>query len=637
MARGWIEAVAGRAEVSVELADEALKKRGISPQRRLGAARRLGIDRVQFSGRKSGLSAGEFSFDWSIGPGVWALASYDNLVGKSSVLEIILWALRGEPKGLQDDVRSWLESVKVSFAVDQRKFELELEVQTGIRGGLYEVASGRQVIEEFDSEAGFTSFMSEFMMEALSLEPIPAFQAADGDGRQISHGWAALSGALYIGGDHKILIGDVSWSGLPGRMLQVYVGLPWASTLMQARTARKVVAQEGTRGRRAAEAIAAREDLAAERIRADLEKAQSELLTLRTEVNAAQIAADLAQQIPLLLSRLGDAEVELRRLKDHELLLTDVADNDERSVIDLREDQTAALFFNGLRPEHCPRCEGSISQDRLDMERKDKHCSVCARPVPSSETDTGDLAEAEDRSQASLYALRELQAELTRAIEVRDAISGELETARQSANSLRGYMNLRRSRQLELQIARLQGELSGKTTSDNTPLDDGLESRVIEAAGNEARERVMGAQQQLLAQLDAEITRLAQRFGMLSLESVEVDALARMKVRKGGQETTFSKLTTGERLRLRVATALALLRVARQFGVGRHPGLLIIDSPASEETTDQNLETLLRELGAVADDNPELQVIIATARAADVKGTVQPTHIRLAEPKGYLW
>ena len=145
------------------------------------------------------------------------------------------------------------------------------------------------------------------------------------------------------------------------------------------------------------------------------------------------------------------------------------------------------------------------------------------------------------------------------------------------------------------------------------------------------------AASELLTALDKEVLSLAQRFGFVSLESVKIDAQARMAVGKGGATTVFSDLTKGERLRLRIATAIALLRIGKTLGVGRHPGLLIIDSPGAEETDDSNLEAFLQELRKIADDEVGLQVIISSAKATEVVALLKPKNCLVAAKGKYLW
>lgn len=108
-------------------------------------------------------------------------------------------------------------------------------------------------------------------------------------------------------------------------------------------------------------------------------------------------------------------------------------------------------------------------------------------------------------------------------------------------------------------------------------------------------------------------------------------------IKKGGAGTSFSKVTAGERLRLRLATAIALLRVGRRLGIGRHPGLLIIDSPGKEEVTKVNLEALLAELRKIAEEMDGLQIIVAGTDADEIVGVLGEERCRIARGENYVW
>jgi len=65
---------------------------------------------------------------------------------------------------------------------------------------------------------------------------------------------------------------------------------------------------------------------------------------------------------------------------------------------------------------------------------------------------------------------------------------------------------------------------------------------------------------------------------------------------------------------MRIASVIALLRVGASRGVATHPGLLLIDSVAAEEVTEVPARTLIAEVRAVAEELPDLQVVLTTAQ-----------------------
>jgi ABC-type ATPase involved in cell division len=58
---------------------------------------------------------------------------------------------------------------------------------------------------------------------------------------------------------------------------------------------------------------------------------------------------------------------------------------------------------------------------------------------------------------------------------------------------------------------------------------------------------------------------------------------------------------------------VALLRIGRRHGVATHPGLLLIDSPRSEEVQDDNAAALLIALEQLCATMPGLQILVTTA------------------------
>ncbi|WP_205341683.1 hypothetical protein [Denitrificimonas caeni] len=642
MTQGWIEKVAESAEVSISDAAKMLTKRGIYPDRPLRPARSLVVTRILFKGEKKGQTIGRVEFDWSgLSAGVWAVTSHENLVGKSTVLEILLWCLRGEPKGLQDDVRGWLEWVLVGFEVDDQRYIVEFTVldkkPTGTLSRLRPDGVS-DVLDQFSSDQGFSETMSRFMMVTLDLDPVPSRQGNKDYKQTIIHGWAALSGALYFGGDHKLLLGDIPWSGLPARMLQMYVGLPWATTVMQASTANKEVEQDLTHSTRTTSEAATRTAQARTRIEADLKTARQTLVDVSTENETADKLQEIAKEIPRLSAIALEIEQSVAAAETEHQLLKLVANDDERRTRDLREDLVATLFFNGLQPTCCPRCDSAVTRDRLKKESSQFSCSLCSEPIPEDQLENASdaIQDAEQRYTQSKLALGHNKTVLLR-------LRGDLQNAQENLKQVSSALvaatqndSFTNRREAELAVARLEGALQElQVHPAELPIPN--DALLVKAALVEADAAFKLQRGDILDRLNEEILRLAVSFGVLRLEKVQLNWVAQMRLEKGGESTSFSKLTTGERLRLRIATAIALLRVGYERGVGRHPGLLIIDSPGAEETSGSNLAALLSELKQVAQETPGLQILIASADAPAVVPSLGKDRCRIAARGTYLW
>lgn len=642
MSGGWLETVAAKAGMRPTEAELALRRRGITVDRPLRPARKLTVRRIAFKGEKRGTAQGSIDFDWSdLAAGVWAVTSERNLRGKSTVLEILLWALRGTPKGLQDDVRRWLSSVCVEFDVDDQRYVVEFAVEERIPHGSLarrRASSETDELDRFMSDEGFEAAMSRFMMSTLDLDPITAMQGKEDERQVVEHGWAALSGGLYFGGDHKQLLGDVQMAGLPARMLQMYIGMPWATTVMQAGTAKRELDQETEKASKAAKAAAKDAETGLARINRELQAAKKKLDSFAqvtgTAAELERLAGDVARLSPIafdLAQRLARAEVEATELER-------LAITDERAVRDLRENIVATQFFNGLQPVCCPRCETRVSSERLKRESAELSCSLCAEEIPINEMEgaSDGLDAIEQRFAAAKAAADRAQANAKALGEKSRACSAELENARQALAKAARSATFEQRREAELEVARLEGALKERQ-APATPVIASPDVALVSAAHAEAEKAYKAGRGDILERLDIEILALGRRLGVQMLEEVKLNTNGSLLLTKGGEPTSFSKVTAGERLRLRIATAVALIRVGQERGLGRHPGLLIVDSPAAEEVSPDDLTAVLSELQAIARETEGLQIIIGSANANAIVSRLGEQWCRSARGDGYLW
>ena len=642
MTGSWLEMVAEKAGMSPTVAELALRKRGIVADRPLRPAPTLTIRRIAFRGEKRGTAQGAIDFDWSeLTAGVWAVTSQRNLRGKSTVLEILLWALRGRPKGLQDDVRRWLSSVCVEFDVDDQRYVVEFAVDERVpRGSLARRRPSGETdeLDRFMSDEGFEAAMSRFMMNTLDLDPVTAMQGKEDERLVVEHGWAALSGGLYFGGDHKQLLGDVQMGGLPARMLQMYIGIPWATTVMQASTVKRELEQEAEKASKAATAAAKDAEIARARIDGELQAAKKILdgfaQVTGTASEIERLAGEVARLSPIALDlaqRLARAEAETTELER-------LATGDERAVRDLRENIVATQFFNGLKPVCCPRCETRVSNERLKRESADLSCSLCAEEIPIDEMEGADdgLDAIEQRFAAAKAAADRARAN-TNALSVKSkSSSDELENARRELTKAATSATFEERRKAELDVARLEGALKERQTPAR-PVIVSSDVTLINAAHAEADKAYNAGRGDILERLNTEILALGQRLGVQMLEEVKLNTNASLRLTKGGESTSFSKVTAGERLRLRIATAVALIRVGQERGLGRHPGLLIVDSPAAEEVSPDDLTAVLSELQAISRETVGLQIIIGSANASAIVDQLGEQWCRSATGDDYLW
>ncbi|WP_143532119.1 hypothetical protein [Saccharothrix sp. ALI-22-I] len=641
---------------------------------------RLRVEEIEFSGVKrlrqpdadvTELTIREpFKFSWCMGPGLYVVGSHENLRGKSTVLEVIRWALRGRSR-LAEDVRSWLEHVRVVFMVGEEHVIVDFAVHAGRPQGTVRrenpSGSGQVELARFDDEDAFEQAMDAVMMTRLHLQRIAAWQ----EDQAIEHAWTAYSGALSISSRGlDFLLGDIAYSGMASRLLQMFVGAAWAASRAQAATAVKTV--EAAIQRLQQQADQNQQATAAKRADAETAvKAAQEALSELPYSDQLQKAEDAVVQVPRLGVQITNLRLQLEGLRDTERETRKQLQEEQKRKHAQLEDALARRFFNALRPTACPRCAAPVTEERRVQESQGHECSVCttdldleafgqevlvAASAPPQEREaalrsatltTRAQDDGEDAPEDGETALRQaldstsraadgIEAQLRALIEQRDEVAALVHAGGEFADLLQRRHNA------ELALARAQGALDAlesPATPGEAAEHEVLKRRrdVLKAAEKVTAAWVQDAQREALAELSREIATLARNFGMQELVSVELGGGATLKVRKTDVTTPYSKCVPGEQLRLKVATAVALLRAGFTTQIGRHPGLLLVDSPGSEEATKTSLDAMLHALQDVAADSTQMQIIIATTRTELLDDLITEERQRVAPPGGYVW
>jgi hypothetical protein len=606
---------------------------------------------IAFSGTKDRAGIDEpFNFDWSgLNHGLWAMLSDKNLRGKSSILEVVHWLLRGRPtSNLQEDVRRWIHKAGVRFLLDDIEHEVSIQCVGGLRGSLVRRDNnGKRSIQlaQFQAEDEFEAVMADFFMKALSMDAISSWQfnpSKDEDaGRAVSHGWAAFSGAMFIGTNYETLLGDMPVvSGLNPRLIQMYIGVPWVSTLASSTSASKA-------GQNALDAQARKQTQAQESRKQRESEILDELTAKRDELGALPSDDDLRRSLKQLNSEFAIATKEQQRLEKR--LSNEVSAEEEARLLSLEDrkelqshldSMAAGAIFRQLDPTHCPRCDNEIDEAKKKLEQKTHACSVCGEVTESDEDAEEMKIDLEQRAKAS-------KAAYDKSAKAVNALRQDVASSKKISNSLENRIEGTTSnlgsygRQLALshEIAVLEGSLAEATRADSSSEvehePDAM--KALNAIVAETETRVKAVRNDLFKDVSDRIVHYAQRFGMHTLTEASLKANASLSLVKGGTSTSYSKVTEGEKLRLKVATILAMLEIGEQKGVGRHPGLLMIDSPGAQEVSQADLEALVSGLQSVAKDIPHCQIFVAGRSSEAITDHVPSFNRREAMDGGFLW
>lgn len=638
---GFAESVAARCAPprDVENVERILKVHRIVPDPAPPVAHRLQVRRIAFSGEKvrHGVhSTIDFKKD-NLDDGLWIIASEDNFVGKSSTLQIILWALRGDAKSLAKDVQHWLRHVEVDFIADSRRVSVAFDVDNAVPSGSVTI-EGEGEPQRFGNGASFKRIMQDVMLRLLGFDPIPATRkTANEEVIYYEDGWAAYTGAFLSDPKSNSIIGeDIPGTNLTQRLLQVFLGIPWATTHFQARAARNVLENEIAQQKRRLASVGGR----------TVDGLQQEISAISATIadRAARDAA-IANTTNMQL-RLDNLQERLSKARmDHSEFEGLVEERQqgvlraERAVMDANEEATSTLFFKQLNPVECPRCSIKITDERRTRETTEHRCAVCTTVSESgANSSAGDIEDAEESLETArrqLVDAQEARSAVKQNLDLLNAERTEVASALSQLSKLGTAIDVQ---MLERQRERLLGMLDIVTSvlGERTENDEAL--LVVTAAESEAEARTKQAADTVLDKASKEITRIVRAIGATQFDSVQLDRAARCKVEKGGVFTYFSNLTDGEQLRLRISTILALMHTARTNNTGRHPGFLIIDSPGAADSKQENVAEAIREIAAVINDLQDIQVFVAMRNVELAKSVApKPERVICAADGETIW
>lgn len=590
-----------------------------------------------------------FSWLWEPPAGVNGVGSGRNLRGKSTVLNVIMWALTGRCANFQVDNKKWIRRVEVDWLIGTKTVRVEFDAVNGHAVGTVGVVAGSEpprLLGRFDGQEEFEGVMGSVMMTRLRLAEIPMWTKD----REVVHRWPAYASAFAVRAEQlDPVVGNVNVLGV--RMLQMFIGTDWGPAL----AATQAALNERKAERSAAEAKAQAADQAVseqrKKAQATVDRLSAAMKAIDTGTpdaaklhSATATATKLAHEVHLLERSAMEADSQLDTVR---LQLRAAKARNHTQL----EDALATRFFHQMRPTVCPRCTSTITAEQHAAETEKHECSLCSKGLDLEEVDaattsgTGGSTVAED--DVPVDEVHALEAAFAEASDRIEALNAEIATKKEQLVSAeaQGFAAMRQvtaaeeRRALELDLARAEGALGALSGASGSLFDDSVDTTALEAltaASTVLSKWVREQQDPLLRDISADIEALAVGFGADSLSNIKLGGGGRLDVTKGGERTTYSTLTPGEKLRVKIATAVALIKHGYVASIGRHPGFLVLDSPAAEEMPEEDLAVLIAALADVA-RQADMQIFVGTRTTGPLVDYLPEENRRLAIGDDYLW
>ena len=169
------------------------------------------------------------------------------------------------------------------------------------------------------------------------------------------------------------------------------------------------------------------------------------------------------------------------------------------------------------------------------------------------------------------------------------------------------------------------------------PSPNSTDAELLDAAIAATKKMYEEEQNDVLGRVSELTAKFAHAFGLSDLRGVRLKGNTHMDVVMIGGEKNFGSCTDGEKIRLKLAATLAIIQVAEQSGIGRHPGVLLVDSVGSHEVVNQDVSQIVTGLAKLSESLPTIQVFIAGIRNDAILNQVPRENVVKNRTDGYLW
>ncbi len=592
-------------------------------------------------------SSAPFCYQRAIGGGLTAWVGH-NGSGKSTLLNCILWALTGSDGGVPKRLRSWIREVVVQFSVGAQEFTSRVSRSgEGLSGGIYRglLASDQldlgivDTVARFESRDDMREAIDRFFMQHLGITTLRwtghSAEKDDPDLHAHSTTWRTYAQAMHIDDDsYDYLIVDPqkSYGRQDRKILEMMLGVEQARTVSEIQVQADFAKEAYGRARgkvSSKRSNVADQIILLENELADVSAAIDTLqdtaapieddsaMVARREGRAALIGEQnrLSQQIATMEGQRGAIESEIL--------------DAERSKVALQEQSEVEYLLNSLVVVRCPHCESMVNaEERLAAEKHTHNCYVCSQPIQRSRThgDLKNLLGEHDQEISSLRAtFRRLQRDiadgLTRLATCREEaaqLGRELESNVQQERegfSVSYATLLVRKGQIDGQLEQLRRSAAEMDAEQEEVEMAARWNLILQTAADLADAEVFALNEVSFARLAELTVTLATQFGLPELRAVTIDEKRLVRLKQGDTWMTHGDLARSERVKFKVAFHLALTLLGARDGLGRHPTLLIIDTPGTAEVNEADFVAMTKDLARIhALYGDQIQILMATAR-----------------------
>ncbi|MGM9979170.1 MAG: hypothetical protein ACI33J_10260 [Clostridium sp.] len=596
--------------------------------------KRLIINRLCFEGVKNN---GEvINYDKEFFGGINILYA-QNGKGKSSIFKIIKFALTGDKSSIKKDVLKWLKTAKLEFLIGDTTYTVYIDLtRPRVKSGLYRCkidnltfnTEGKILIEELlihfeeSSERAFIQNMQKFFFEQFSYYLLfwtssskKSFDLTDNKTT-----WKTYYKSIYLESkDYNVLFLNDDYGSQNRKILEMLLGLKYTASI-NTWTNRKEHIENHLRK---IDLLGTKEQVEND----DISEFKKELQDVKDKINDIRILKNevfkktldikvynqRSKDLFLLERQSSEIKIEMNKLEVEFGKTT-------KRINSLKEELEFGYFFSNLSIKKCPRCEHEIKMERKEVEKTTHQCMLCDEELDSLEENEyleskiQELEKYKENLSLVISEMKKKNQELEQELELlniqlleHEEKVNNIEIEESLVGNLPGLIE----RKIEIEALINQNRISDSEQNEEIFKE---QVRIYSFAITYFQNLRFQESKIILESLCNIIKQRVNTFGLKNINEVIINKNLDIIFVQNGLNNKFSDLTEGEQLRAKLAVVLSLIVLDIEYNVGRHPRLLIIDSPGKEEVISEDLVSLSNIFKEIEDEfENELQIIIGTA------------------------
>ncbi len=596
--------------------------------------KRLIINRLCIEGIKND---GEIiNYDKTFFQGINILYA-QNGKGKSSIFKIIKFALTGDKSSIKRDVLGWIQKVMLEFSVGDTTYTVYIDLmRPRVKSGLYRCnidnltfnAEGKVSIEnllihfEENTETAFMQSMQQFFFEQFSYYLLLWTSSSKGSFGLTDNktSWKTYYKSIYLESkDYNVLFLSQDFGSQNKKIFEMLLGLKYTASINTWSNKKDHLENH----LRQLDFLNTNDEL----MKDDIFELNNELNNIKDEIYKVkklnkkafkktldiQFYNQCSKDLFMLEKQFSDIKVEMNKLID-ELKKTN------RRINSLKEEQEFGYYFSNLSIKQCPRCDNEIKNERKEIEKTTHNCMLCEEELDILEDNQyleGKIQELEKYKEELSAAISEMEKKIQEFDQKQEILNVQLIEHEKKINSFELEEKLVENlpslieRKIELEFL-----INQKGVSDVDQKKGIYEEQVkiYEFAITYFQTLRLDESSAILDRLCKIIKQRVNNFGLKNINDVTINENLDIIFVQNDINNKFNDLTEGEQLRAKLAVVLSLIVLDIEYNVGRHPRLLIIDSPGKEEVISEDLISLAHIFRQIEKEFAnELQIIIGTA------------------------